>query len=108
MEQYEKVIKLLKKYNQHKIAKEIEKNKNRELIEQSLAINFEQIEEIKKEIGKQKEYTNDTIESVTSIDLNNIKKEEKENYEKIGEKVIRDGKYAVVTMAGGQRNKIRT
>ena len=39
------------------------------------------------------------------MDLEQLSKEEKENYEQIGNSIIKQGKYAVVTMAGGQRNK---
>ena len=42
------------------------------------------------------------------VDKDALTKEEREKYEKIGEKIIKEGKYAVVTMAGGQRNKTRT
>jgi len=48
------------------------------------------------------------IENIEYIDESKLNKEEKEYFEKIGENIIRNGKYAVVTMAGGQRNKTRT
>ena len=47
------------------------------------------------------------IENIPYVDGQKLSKEERENYEKIGTQEIKNGHYAVVTMAGGQRNKIR-
>lgn len=104
----EKASKLLKEYNQGKVLKELEKNKNKELIEQVLNIDFNKIEEFKQKIGVEEEFKNDKIESISYTDLDKLTIEEKEHYENIGKKIISKGKYAVVTMAGGQRNKTRT
>ena len=108
MENYQKALEILKKYKQEKILKQLEKYKSKELINQVLSINFEQIEDLKKEIGKEKQYQNDIIEPISCVDTNVLNKEEKENYQTIGKEVISKGKYAVVTMAGGQRNKAWT
>ena len=104
----EKASKLLKEYNQEKVLKELEKSKNPELIKQILNIDFEKIERCKEKIGKQSEYKEDKIESISYIDGSKMSQEEKEEYEKIGIDIISKGKYAVVTMAGGQRNKTRS
>ena len=53
MENYQKALELLKKYKQEKILKQLEKYKSEELINQVLSINFKQIEDLKKEIGKE-------------------------------------------------------
>lgn len=105
MEKMEKARALLKQYKQGKVLKELEKNKNPELIEQILEIDFEKIEDCKEKIGKEEQYKNDKIENISYVDGNKLSKEEKEHYEKIGSSYISKGKYAVVTMAGGQRNK---
>ena len=104
----EEAIKLLEKYKQEKIIKELEKSKNPELIKQTLNIDFEKIERCKEKIGKETEYKEDKIESISYIDGSKMSEEEKEEYEKIGIDVISKVKYAVVTMAGGQRNKTRS
>lgn len=104
----EKIVELLKKHNQEKILKELEKNKNPELIEQILNINFNKIEECKQKIGKEEQLKNDKIENISYIDGNKLTKEEKNHYENIGKDIISKGKYAVVTMAGGQRNETWT
>lgn len=54
------------------------------------------------------ENNKEKIENIGYVDQNKLTKEEKSYYEKIGEEIIKSGKYAVVTMAGGQRNKTWT
>lgn len=108
MNKYEKAIELLNKYKQYKLKEELIKNKNEELIEQILSIDFEQIELIKNEIGKEKEFSNDVIENIHYTDPSTISKETLQKYKEIGENIISEGHYAVVTMAGGQRNKTRS
>lgn len=105
MNNYEKAIKLSEKYNQPALKNELEKNKNRELIEQILSIDFEQINLIKNEIGKEKNFSNDVIENIHYTDPSTLSKDLLKSYEKLGENIICNGHYAVVTMAGGQRNK---
>ena len=104
----EEAIKLLKKYNQEKVLKELEKNKNPELIEQILNMNFDKIEDCKQKIGKEEQLKNDKIENISYIDGNKLTKEDRDYYQNIGKDIISKGKYAVVTMAGGQRNKTWT
>lgn len=107
MNNFERALEIAKDNKLNEIVEELKKKKNPKLIEQILNINFKQIEELKKQIGKEKKYNNDTINKIEYKDGNNLSKEEKQIYEKIGEDIIKKGQYAVVTMAGGQRYKIR-
>lgn len=108
MNKYEQSIELLNKYNQPKLKKELEKNKNEQLIDQILSIDFEQIELVKGEIGKEKEFSNDVIENIHYTDPSKISEDMLQHYKEIGENIISKDHYAVVTMAGGQRNKTWT
>ncbi len=105
---YEEATSLLRKYKQQEVLKELEKNKREGLIEQILHLDFEKIETAKRKIEEKENFKEDKIESVPYVDLQHLTKEEKEKYEQIGNSIIKQGKYAVVTMAGGQRNKART
>ena len=71
----------------------------------NIDIDLELLEQCKAQIGKEQEYKNDKIENIECVNGNNLIQEEKEKYEKIGSEIISKGKYAVVTMAGGQRDK---
>lgn len=108
MNKYEQAIELLNKYNQEKIVRELEKNDNPELVEQILNIDFDKIEKCIQKIGREEQYEDEKIENISYIDGNKLSDEEKMYYENIGRNVISKGKYAVVTMAGGQRNQTRT
>ena len=72
-----------------------------------LNIDLKLLEECKAQIGKENEYKNEKIENIECIDGKKLTQEERKKYEQIGCKIISKGKYAVVTMAGGQRNKAR-
>ena len=108
MNKYEKAIEILKKYKQEKLLKNLEKNKDEKLVEQILSIDFEQIKKLKEEIGKENQFSNDIIEQISYIDNDKLTNKEIEEYKEISKEIISKGKYTVVTMAGGQRNKIRT
>ena len=108
MNDYEKAVQLLKEHGQQTVLKELEKNKNQKLIEQIVKINFEQIEDCKSKIGKEEQFKDEKIEKISYTDGSKLSDKEKEQYEKIGRDIISKGKYAIVTMAGGQRNKTWT
>lgn len=95
---------LLAKYNQDIILEELKKNKSEQLIEEVSRIDFEQLEKLYKQTKYNSNFEKDTIEPIKyTKEIQNVNE-----ITKIGEEVIRQGKYAVVTMAGGQRNQIRT
>lgn len=48
----------------------------------------------------------DIIEPMSYTDANKLSKEEKEKYIEVGKNIIKDGKLAVVTMAGGQGTRL--
>ena len=106
MQEYEEARRILKEHAQENVLQELEKNKKKELIEQVFHLDFEKIEICKEKI-EEKIFESNNIESISYVDGNELTKEEKEEYEQIGNSIIKQGKYAVVTMAGGQRNKVR-
>lgn len=67
--------------------------------------NYENIKELLEEYLNNENKNEDiNIENLPYTDENKLEENEKQYYIKIGEKIISKGKYAVVTMAGGQRN----
>ncbi len=73
-----------------------------------------------KGMGKRMDKTQDTIELLRTygqehviqliehLDKAKLSKEQKEEFDTLGEMAIRKGEYAVVTMAGGQGTRLRT
>lgn len=109
MEKEEEVKKLLEKYNQYHIInlmKKIDNNKKEELIKQIDKIDFHQIMELYENTKKDVEIKDNKIEAVPYLDKEKLSKSEKDLFIELGEKVIVNGQYAVVTMAGGQGTRL--
>lgn len=99
---------LLKKYGQEHILEHWEKineTQKQTLLEQIANIDFENLAKLYKEINEKSEDKSDA--KLEAIHAN--KREEVENSERyieLGEKCIKEGKLAFVTMAGGQGTRL--
>lgn len=109
MTELEKAEERLKKYNQEQIIENLEKLNKKEqenTIEQINEIDFEKVNNLYN-LTKQNHTINDSkIEPINYIDLEKLGKDQKEATRKIGENIIRNNQYAVVTMAGGQGTRL--
>ncbi len=109
MTELEKAEERLKKYNQEQIIEDLEKLNKKEqenTIEQINEIDFEKVNNLYN-LTKQNHTINDSkIEPINYIDLEKLGKDQKEATRKIGENIIRNNQYAVVTMAGGQGTRL--
>lgn len=100
-----KAQELLKKYNQEHIIPFLDNGKNIELINQILRIDFEELKKLYN-ASKEKESTAlNEISPIHSINPDKLTEAEKVKLEDIGKKIIKQDKYAVVTMAGRARNE---
>lgn len=109
MDKNEDIIQLLKMYNQDHIIKlldRLDEEQKVALIEQINKIDFHQIMELYENTKKDLEIKENKIESIKYLDKDKLTKNEKERFDELGEKVIVSGKYAVVTMAGGQGTRL--
>ena len=106
-EKLQKVKEILKRNNQEEILEGTNKITEK-LLDEILEVNFEQLNSLYEKAIKGEKVENKQITSIDYTDKEKISEEEKEKLEKIGEEVIKKGQYAVITMAGGQRNKTRT
>ena len=105
----EDAIELLNSYNQTHIVnllKKLDEVKKQELLEQIDEIDFGQIMELYDNTKKEIEIKENKIEAIGYLDKAKLTKEQKEEFDKLGEEVIRNGEYAVVTMAGGQGTRL--
>lgn len=108
-EKYEAALKCLKKYGQEHILnnyEELSEESKTKLLDQILTIDFNQIMELYNETKKEISFANDKIEPIDYTDKSALTLEELKKYNDLGEKAIREGKYAVVTMAGGQGTRL--
>ena len=109
MDKMQDTIEVLKEYNQEHIIKLLEKldeEKQNELINQIQKIDFHQIMELYNNTKKEIEFKESKIEPLKYLDKAKLTENQKAKFDKLGEKLVKDGKYAVVTMAGGQGTRL--
>jgi UDP-N-acetylglucosamine pyrophosphorylase len=108
-EKYQVVKEYLEKYNQEGILKNYERMNEEDkvkFLDQILTIDLEQIDELYKGTQKEISFANDKIEPIDYVDKSKLSEEEYKKYENLGAEAIKAGKYAVVTMAGGQGTRL--
>lgn len=99
---------LLKEKNQLKTLKLLEnlnEDKKEQLAKEILKVDFEQIDRLYNNKDKRNN-REDNIEPIKYIDKNKLNSKQRQEVEKLGEKVFRQNQYAVVTMAGGQGTRL--
>ena len=99
----------LKKYNQDHLLKfyeTLKEDKKEKILSQIEKIDFDQISNLYEKTNQKIEFGDAKIEPISYIDKSKLTKEEIDEYEKIGAEIIKTGKYAVVTMAGGQGTRL--
>lgn len=105
----EETIKTLKKYSQEHLIEYLPyltEEEQKKLEQQVEAIDFEQLQQLY-ELAKQDQHIEEkNISHIPYVDKEKIEKTRKEELEIIGKNVISSGKYAVITMAGGQGTRL--
>ncbi len=107
----EKAKELLIKYKQDQIVKFMDSladSKKQELANQVLKIDFEEMRALYKKTQEDIYTDLEEILPIIAVNPDRLTKDEKQKYIDIGEKIIKDNKYALVTMAGGQGTRLRT
>ena len=107
----EKAKELLIKYKQDQIVKFMDSladSKKQELANQVLKIDFEEMRALYKKTQEDIYTDLEEILPIIAVNPDKLSKEEKQKYIDIGENLIKNNKYALVTMAGGQGTRLRT
>ena len=105
IENFEQTKKILKDQKQEQILDYPIKNKE-EFANEVLKINFEELNKLYDKAIKNEKVKNSKIEPIPYIEKDKLSEEKKEYYKKIGENIIKNNEYAVVTMAGGQGSRL--
>ncbi len=109
-EDFKKISKILEEQGQGHILSfwnELNTKEKEKLILQIKGINFEEIKELYEKSYQKEFFSIQQISPMPYIDKLKLSTAEKEKYVTIGENIIKRGKLAVVSMAGGQRNTTR-
>lgn len=108
-EKYSAAEAILNKYGQEHLLSQYNKlsdEKKSLLLDEILTLDFSQIEELYKNINTKVDFNNSKIEPIGYTDKSALGEEKLKHYEEIGLKAIKEGKLAVVTMAGGQGTRL--
>lgn len=108
MKKIEQAKKRLEDNKQFKVLSIFEKimdEKKEELAKNILKVDFNLIKRLYQDKDSKKN-KNDKIEPIKYIDKNKLNNKQRQEIEKLGEKVLRQNQYAVVTMAGGQGTRL--
>ena len=107
---YEKAKRILKKYKQEHVVNFIENSnietKNK-LINQVLRIDFEELKELYQKTFEDLYVDLEEMNPIKGVNPDNLTKEELQDFENVGTKIIKSNKFAVCTMAGGQGTRLR-
>lgn len=111
MKDLNKIKKILKDNNQEHLLfkyEKLDKEGKERLLNQIEKIDFKLMNKLYKEATEKIDFQDVEIEPVSFFDRATLTEQEHKNYITIGTDVIKDGKLAIVTMAGGQGTRLRT
>lgn len=100
---------VLEKYGQEHLIlhyNSLKPEKQHELLDIILTINFKQMKELYESTKIKADFHDSKIEPIEHTIKSELPEEELQKYTKLGETAIREGKLAVVTMAGGQGTRL--
>ena len=111
MEKYteQEALNKLKEYNQEEIIKILDilsKDEKEKIYKQIIELDFEQIDNLYNELTVKEKTGTDNIEEIIALNKDRLSEEELEKYNKLGENVIKNNSYALVTMSGGQGTRL--
>ena len=107
--EYEEALKKLKKYGQEHLLnryKYLDDDKKEKIINQIKHIDFDQTVELFNIATKSPKKPDSEIKNTEYVDKSKLSKDEYNKYYEIGAAKIKEGNYAVVTMAGGQGTRL--
>lgn len=110
MKNYEETLEKLNRYNQNEIinimSKKYTQEEKNNLVEQLENIDLEQITSLYKNATNIPTIDKNKIEHIKYTDLSALSEEMFKEYKQIGVDIIKNNKYAVITMAGGQGTRL--
>ena len=106
LNQAKKILKENKQEHICNLMDKLSKEKQEEIINQIEGIDFEQMRELYKKTKEKIDLADKKIEPISYLNKEKLSPEEREHYDNLGKEVIMNGRYAVVTMAGGKGTRL--
>ena len=97
-----KAINKLKKYKQDGIISLLENIPEKEELYKQIL----ELDKLYNELSKKEKVSSDNIEEITALNKDKLSKQELEKYDTLGENIIKNNQYALVTMSGGQGTRL--
>ena len=105
----QKALYKLNKYNQEEIIETLNilsDEEKEKIYEQIVELDFEQIDNLFNDLTAKEKVGTECIEEIVALNKDKLSVEELEKYNQLGEKVIKNNAYALVTMSGGQGTRL--
>lgn len=109
MENEKNAIDILKKFKQEHIISwinSLDLDKKNEIMNQIVNLNIEQVVNLYNNLSKTFKIDDKKIEKISVKDINKLSEDEFVRYKTIGEEIVKNNQYAVITMAGGQGTRL--
>lgn len=103
---FNKAKKILEKNNQMHVIPFLKNGKNDAIINQILNIDFKELNNLYKKTKENNIVKKDELSPITALNPKKLSKKELEELEKIGQDIVKNNKFAVSTMAGGQGTRL--
>ena len=100
---------ILRKNNQEKVLKIMEnftEEEKENIIEEAEKIDFEKLNKLYSERNEKQSDENAKYDPIDFLDITKVSNDELQKYVSLGENVIKNGRFAVITMAGGQGTRL--
>ena len=109
-EKLKQIEQTLEKYGQEQLLDEYnrltDEKQKQDFLDSLLTIDFNQVKTLYEKSKEEPAFANSKIEPIDYVDKSKLSDEEYEELKEIGTKEIKEGKLAVVTMAGGQGTRL--
>lgn len=112
MKSFEEIKNFLKEKNAEYLLnffEELSENEQESLLEQIKKIDFDYMQSLYQTTKKSNTFQSENreITPITALDKSKLSQEELAKYHELGEKLIKEGKLAICSMAGGQGTRLR-
>ena len=109
MKDFNVIKNILEEFNQEhllEIIEHFEPIEKEEILNQIAQLDFKAINDLYLSLTKKEKESGDGIEPIIALNKDKLKEEQLEEYKKVGEEILYNNEYALITMSGGQGTRL--